>query len=228
MGLFNRIFNREQKKDLDQGLEKTREGFFSKISRAVAGKSRVDEDFLDELEGILISSDVGVDTTVKIIERLEARVARDKYLGAEELQTLLRDEVAGLLTENNTPDFERFEAPGPERPYVILVVGVNGVGKTTTIGKLAHRYRDLGLKVLLGAADTFHHLAATRRRAHRDPRHGHRPGRGGLRHRARSQNQRCRRGAHRYRRPPPQQGGPDERIGQDPPRDRQGTPGRPA
>jgi fused signal recognition particle receptor len=155
MGLFNRIFNREQKKDLDQGLEKTREGFFSKISRAVAGKSRVDEDFLDELEGILISSDVGVDTTVKIIERLEARVARDKYLGAEELQTLLRDEVAGLLTENNTPDFERFEAPGPERPYVILVVGVNGVGKTTTIGKLAHRYRDLGLKVLLGAADTF-------------------------------------------------------------------------
>ncbi len=155
MGLFNKIFNREQKQDLDQGLEKTRSGFFSKISRAVAGKSKVDDDFLDELEGVLISSDVGVDTTVRIIERLEKRVARDKYLGAEELNQLLHEEVIGLLTDNQTPDFERFEAPGPQRPYIILVVGVNGVGKTTTIGKLAHRYKDMGLKVLLGAADTF-------------------------------------------------------------------------
>ncbi len=159
MGLFDKFFSRdkaaEKQEDLQQGLEKSRDGFFGKLSRAVAGKSKVDEAFLDELEGILISSDVGVDTTIKIINRLESRVARDKYFGAGELNILLRDEVIALLTENKTPDFEDFSPPQGPRPYVIMVVGVNGVGKTTTIGKLSMRYRQMGLKVLLGAADTF-------------------------------------------------------------------------
>ncbi len=159
MGIFDKIFSREKpaekQQDLDQGLEKSRQGFFSKLTRAVAGKSKVDEEFLDQLEGILISSDVGVSTTVKIIERLENRVSRDKYFGAEELNGLLREEVIGLLTENNTADFTTFELPAGSRPHVILVVGVNGVGKTTTIGKLSLRFRQEGLKVLLGAADTF-------------------------------------------------------------------------
>jgi fused signal recognition particle receptor len=159
MGLFDKFFSREKpaekQEDLQKGLEKTRSGFFSKLSRAVAGKSQVDEAFLDELEGILISSDVGVDTTVRIIERLEQRVARDKYLGTDELQGLLREEISGLLSENNTPEFSDFERPSGPAPHVIMVVGVNGVGKTTTIGKLALRYRQSGLRVVLGAADTF-------------------------------------------------------------------------
>jgi fused signal recognition particle receptor len=159
MGIFDKIFSREKptekQQDLDQSLEKSRQGILGKLTRAVAGKSRVDEEFLDQLEGILISSDVGVSTTVKIIERLESRVAKDKYFGADELNALLRDEVIGLLTENNTPDFTRFEIPAENRPHVIMVVGVNGVGKTTTIGKLSLRFRQEGLNVLLGAADTF-------------------------------------------------------------------------
>ncbi len=159
MGLFDKFFSRdkpaEKREDLQKGLEKTRSGFFEKISRAVAGKSQVDDEFLDELESILISSDVGVDTTVRIIERLEKRVARDKYLGTDELQALLREEISGLLSENNTPEFSEFERPSGPTPHVIMVVGVNGVGKTTTIGKLALRYRQAGLNVVLGAADTF-------------------------------------------------------------------------
>lgn len=159
MGLFDKLFNREKpvekKQDLDEGLEKSRAGFFNKLTRAVAGKSKVDEDFLDQLENILVSSDVGVSTTVKIIERLEQRVAKDKYFGAEELNALLREEVIGLLSENNTPDFTHFDLPPGPRPHVIMVVGVNGVGKTTTIGKLSLRFRQEGHQVLLGAADTF-------------------------------------------------------------------------
>jgi len=159
MGLFDKLFSREkpveQKQDLDEGLEKSRSGFFNKLTRAVAGKAKVDESFLDQLESILVSSDVGVGTTVKIIERLEKRVAKDKYFGAAELNALLREEVIALLSENNTPDFTRFELPQGPKPYVIMVVGVNGVGKTTTIGKLSLRFRQEGLHVLLGAADTF-------------------------------------------------------------------------
>lgn len=155
MGLFDKIFSPKQKDDLDQGLEKTRQGFFGKISRAVAGKSRVDDEFLDELEGVLISSDVGIDTTVRIIERLEKRVAKDKYFNADELNNLLREEIVGLLSERNTPQQEGFTIPSDQRPYVVLVVGVNGVGKTTTIGKLSHQFKNQGVKVLLGAADTF-------------------------------------------------------------------------
>jgi fused signal recognition particle receptor len=155
MGFFDKFFNRERKEDLDKGLEKTKEGFFGKISRAIAGKSVVDEEVLDELEQVLISSDVGLDTTVKIIERIEARVSRDKYMDTGELQHILRDEIARMLEENNTTDIDDYEVPAGIRPYVLLVIGVNGVGKTTTIGKLAHQYRQKGLKVVLGAADTF-------------------------------------------------------------------------
>ncbi|MFT7589253.1 MAG: fused signal recognition particle receptor, partial [Limisphaerales bacterium] len=155
MGIFDKIFSKkEKKKDLDTGLEKTRSGLFSKLTRAVAGKSKVDDDFLDELEGILISSDVGVDTTIKIIDRLSARVAKDKYFGVAELQQIIRDEIVALLTENNTPDYDDFVLPDAH-PYIMLVVGVNGVGKTTTIGKLAWRFQKMGKSVLLGAADTF-------------------------------------------------------------------------
>ena len=154
MALFG-LFSKEKKASLDKGLEKTKENFFSKISKAVAGKSKVDEAVLDELEEVLITSDVGVDTTIKIIDRLEKRVARDKYVGTEELHGLLKDEIAQLLADNNTPDPKEFTPPASGFPYVILVVGVNGVGKTTTIGKLAYQFKSAGKNVLLGAADTF-------------------------------------------------------------------------
>jgi len=144
----------EAQEALDKGLEKTKEGFLSKITRAIVGKSTVDDDVLDELEEILVTSDVGVDTTLKIIERIESRVAEDRYVNTDELNNLLREEIQGLLAENNSNDFESFEY-GEHKPYVILVVGVNGVGKTTTIGKLAHQLKEAGNKVVLGAADTF-------------------------------------------------------------------------
>lgn len=155
MGFFDKFFNREKKEDLDKGLEKTKESFFGKITRAVAGKSTVDEEVLDELEAALISADVGLETTVKIIERIEARVARDKYVNTDELNALLRDEIVQLLAENNTEDAEDFDVPAGKKPYVLLVIGVNGVGKTTTIGKLAAQFKGKGYKVVLGAADTF-------------------------------------------------------------------------
>ncbi len=154
MGLFE-IFSKKKKETLDQGLEKTKENIFSKLTRAVAGKSRVDDDVLDELEEILVTSDVGVDTTLKIIDRIEGRVARDKYVGTDELTRILREEIAGLLTENNSGDTAEFTVPRNKKPYVIMVVGVNGVGKTTTIGKLAYQFKQNGLSVYLGAADTF-------------------------------------------------------------------------
>lgn len=154
MGFFG-LFNKNKKETLDKGLEKTKESVFSKISRAVAGKSKVDDEVLDDLEEILITSDVGVDTTIKIIERIEQRVARDKYVSTSELNAILRDEIAKLLTENNTSDNGSWELPNDHKPYVILVVGVNGVGKTTTIGKLAWQFKQAGKKVFLGAADTF-------------------------------------------------------------------------
>lgn len=154
MGFFDR-FTKGKKETLDKGLEKTKENFFSKITRAVAGKSKVDDDLLDNLEEILVTSDVGVDTTLKIIERIEARVARDKYVGTDELTTMLRDEIALLLTENNSDDLSEFTLPEGKKPYVIMVVGVNGVGKTTTIGKLAYQFKQKGYSVYLGAADTF-------------------------------------------------------------------------
>lgn len=155
MSIFN-IFSKDKKESLDKGLEKTKESFFSKLGRTVVGKSQVDEDVLDELEEILISSDLGVNTTVKIIDRIEERVARDKYLGTSELDKILREEIAGLLSENNTQDLKDFSLPEDiKKPYVLLVVGVNGVGKTTTIGKLAAQYKKQGKKVILGAADTF-------------------------------------------------------------------------
>ena len=157
MGFFNFFSkNKEaQKETLDKGLEKTKESFFGKLARAVAGKSKVDDDVLDNLEEVLVTSDVGVDTTLSIIERIEARVARDKYVGTDELNNILRGEIAQLLTENNTTDTEGFSIASDKRPYVIMVVGVNGVGKTTTIGKLAWQFKQAGLKVMLGAADTF-------------------------------------------------------------------------
>ncbi len=154
MALFG-LFNKDKKKTLDQGLEKSSQSIFSKISKAVVGKSKVDDEVLDELEEILITSDVGVDTTVKIIERIEERVAKDKYLGASELDKILRDEITQLLTENNTADFDDFTLPTDKKPYVLMVVGVNGVGKTTTIGKLAKQFKNQGHKVVLGAGDTF-------------------------------------------------------------------------
>ena len=157
MGFFN-IFSKnkdQQKETLDKGLEKTKESFFGKLTRAVAGKSKVDDDVLDELEEVLVTSDVGVDTTLNIIERIEKRVARDKYVNTSELKTILRDEIATLLTENNSDDTEGFQIPEGKKPYVVMVVGVNGVGKTTTIGKLAWQFKQAGLKVMLGAADTF-------------------------------------------------------------------------
>jgi fused signal recognition particle receptor len=154
MGIFD-FFNKEKKETLDKGLEKTKESIFSKLGKAVVGKSTVDEEVLDELENILIASDVGVDTTIKIIQRIEERVAKDKYLNAAELDSILKDEVAGLLSQNNTKDLADFELPAEFKPYVILVVGVNGVGKTTTIGKLAAQFKAKGKSVVLGAADTF-------------------------------------------------------------------------
>ncbi len=155
MSLFKKIFSKDKKETLDKGLEKSKNSFFDKLSKAVAGKSKVDDDVLDDLEEVLVSSDVGVNTTLKIIERIEERVARDKYLGTDELNQILREEIAGLLSETNTGDETDFELPKTEYPYVIMVVGVNGVGKTTTIGKLAHQFKNAGKSVVLGAADTF-------------------------------------------------------------------------
>ncbi len=149
------FFTGKNKETLDEGLKKTKDSFFSKLGKAVAGKSTVDEEVLDELEEILITSDVGVSTTIKIIERIEERVARDKYLSISELDRILKEEIAGLLEETNAEDLDDFTIPEDKKPYVILVVGVNGVGKTTTIGKLATRYKEKGKKVILGAADTF-------------------------------------------------------------------------
>lgn len=155
MGIFGKFFSKEKKEKLDQGLEKSKENMFSKLSRAVAGKSKVDDEVLDDLEEILVTSDVGINTTVKIIERIEERVSRDKYLGTAELNQILREEIAGLLSETEGEDATDFSVPANKKPYVIMVVGVNGVGKTTTIGKLAAQFKKKGLKVVLGAADTF-------------------------------------------------------------------------
>lgn len=154
MGVFS-IFSKEKKEDLEQGLSKTKENVLSRISRAVAGKSRVDDEVLDNLEEVLVTSDVGVNTTLKIIERIEARVARDKYLGTSQLNQILKEEIAGLLSENETHTVNDYVVPEGEKPYVILVVGVNGVGKTTTIGKLAYHYKKAGYSVVIGAADTY-------------------------------------------------------------------------
>ncbi len=155
MGIFSVFSSKKQKEDLDKGLEKTRQSVFSKISKAVVGKSKVDDEVLDNLEEALVTSDVGVQTTLKIIERIEERVSRDKYLGTDELNGMLREEIERLFTENNTQDGTDFELPEDKKPYVIMVVGVNGVGKTTTIGKLAYNFKRVGKSVLLGAADTF-------------------------------------------------------------------------
>lgn len=154
MGIFG-LFNKEKKEDLNKGLEKTRESVFSKLSRAIVGKSKVDDEVLDNLEEVLITSDVGVETTLKIIQRIEERVSKDKYLGTGELNKILREEIVALLEENNSGDVSDFDLPDRKDPYVIMVVGVNGVGKTTTIGKLAHNFKKSGKSVLLGAADTF-------------------------------------------------------------------------
>ena len=154
MGLFG-LFSNKKKETLDKGLEKTKESVFGKLARAVAGKSTVDDDVLDDLEEVLITSDVGVETTVKIIRRIEERVARDKYVSTSELNRILREEIAILLSENHSDDLADWELPPDHKPYVILVVGVNGVGKTTTIGKLAYQFKKAGKKVVLGAADTF-------------------------------------------------------------------------
>lgn len=154
MGIFG-FFSKEKKESLDQGLQKSSENIFSRLGKAVVGKSKVDEEILDELEEILITSDVGVDTTIKIIRRIEARVSRDKYVNTAELDLILREEVIGLLEENQSVDLADFDLPADKKPYVIMVVGVNGVGKTTTIGKLAHQFKQAGKSVVLGAADTF-------------------------------------------------------------------------
>ena len=154
MGIFS-FFSKEKKETLDKGLSKTKENVFSKITRAIAGKSKVDDEVLDNLEEVLITSDVGVDTTLKIISRIEDRLARDKYVTTAELTAILREEIASLLTENHTEDLESFTVPEDKKPYVIMVVGVNGVGKTTTIGKLAYQFKKAGKNVCLGAADTF-------------------------------------------------------------------------
>lgn len=155
MSLFKKIFSSQKKETLDKGLEKTKTSFLSKLSKAVAGKSRVDDDVLDNLEEVLVTSDVGVETTLKVIERIEDRVARDKYMGTDELNGILREEIAGLLSETHLGEETDFSIPQNKKPYVIMVVGVNGVGKTTTIGKLAYQFKKQGLKVVLGAADTF-------------------------------------------------------------------------
>lgn len=154
MALFG-LFSKEKKESLDKGLEKTKDNFFSKLGKAIVGKSTVDDEVLDNLEEVLVTSDVGVETTLKIIERIQARVARDKYMGTSDLDKILREEIAGLLTEANTKDAEDFEIPEGKKPYVIMVVGVNGVGKTTTIGKLSAQFKKRGKNVVLGAADTF-------------------------------------------------------------------------
>lgn len=155
MSFFKKIFSKEKKETLDKGLEKSKTSFLDKLGKAVAGKSKVDDEVLDNLEEVLVSSDVGVITTLKVIDRIEARVAKDKYLGTDELNQILRDEIAGLLSETNSGNASEFEIPQQDAPYVIMVVGVNGVGKTTTIGKLAHQFKNAGKTVVLGAADTF-------------------------------------------------------------------------
>lgn len=155
MSFFKRIFSSEKKETLDKGLEQTKTSFFSKLTKAVAGKSKVDDEVLDNLEEVLVSSDVGVETTLKIITRIEKRVAEDKYLGTDELNQILREEIAGLLSETNMGEATEFTIPANTKPYVIMVVGVNGVGKTTTIGKLANQFKKAGYSVVLGAADTF-------------------------------------------------------------------------
>ena len=155
MSLFKNIFSKDKKETLDKGLEKSNASFFGKLSKAVAGKSKVDDAVLDDLEEVLVASDVGVATTLKIIDRIEARVARDKYLGTDELNKILREEIAGLLSETNVGEETEFSIPTNKKPYIIMVVGVNGVGKTTTIGKLAAQFKRKGLKVVLGAGDTF-------------------------------------------------------------------------
>lgn len=155
MGFFS-IFNKEKKENLDKGLEKTKEGFFSKLSKAIVGKSTVDDEVLDSLEEILVTSDVGVETTLKIVDRINCRVSKDKYVGTKELNILLQEEIVALLTQSDSEDLEPFSLPADSgKPYVIMVVGVNGVGKTTTIGKLAYQFKQKGYKVMLGAADTF-------------------------------------------------------------------------
>ena len=155
MNFFKKLFSSEKKETLDKGLEKSKTSFFDKLTRAIAGKSKVDDTILDELEGVLVSSDVGVNTTLKIIERIEKRVAEDKYLGTSELNKILREEIAGLLSQTERGEAGDFFVPTERKPYVIMVVGVNGAGKTTTIGKLAYQFKKKGLKVVLGAADTF-------------------------------------------------------------------------
>jgi fused signal recognition particle receptor len=154
MGIFS-FFTKEKKEDLDKGLEKTKEGFLGKLTRAIAGKSKVDDELLDEVENALIASDVGLATTIKIIKRIEERVAKDKFTGTGELNRLIKEEIAGLLAENNNADTDKFDTPSGKKPYVIMVVGVNGAGKTTTIGKLAYQFKNAGKKVMLGAGDTF-------------------------------------------------------------------------
>jgi len=155
MSLFKKIFSSEKKETLDKGLEKSKTSFFNKLNKAVAGKSKVDDDVLDNLEEVLVTSDVGVNTTLKVIDRIEARVAKDKYLGTSELNQILREEIAGLLSKTNIGEATEFTIPETQKPHVIMVVGVNGVGKTTTIGKLAYQFKKQGLNVVLGAADTF-------------------------------------------------------------------------
>lgn len=155
MSFFKKLFSSEKKENLDKGLEKSSTSFFSKLTKAVAGKSKVDDEVLDNLEEVLVSSDVGVNTTLKVIERIEERVSKDKYLGTDELNKILREEIAGLLSETNVGEETEFTIPKGTKPYVIMVVGVNGVGKTTTIGKLAYQLKKAGYKVVLGAADTF-------------------------------------------------------------------------
>lgn len=155
MSFFKKFFSKEKEQDLEKGLEKTKEGFLSKIARVVVGKSSVDDEVLDNLEEILIGSDVGLETTVKIIDRLKERVSNDKYVSTDELNNLIRDEIVQLLAENNTKDFEDYELPSDKKPYILLVVGVNGVGKTTTIGKLAYQYSKQGYSLVIGAGDTF-------------------------------------------------------------------------
>lgn len=155
MGFFSIFSKKEKKEVLDAGLEKTKESFFGKLTRAIAGKNKIDDELLDQLEEILITSDVGTETTIEIIERIEKRVARDKYVSTSELHTILKEEIAALLTQSGNEDAEGFNIPSDKKPYVIMVVGVNGVGKTTTIGKLAYQFKQAGLKVMLGAADTF-------------------------------------------------------------------------
>ena len=155
MGFFSKLFSKEKKETLDKGLSKTKEGFFDKIKRAVAGKSKIDDDVLDNLEEVFITSDIGVETTLRILDRIQARVARDKYVDSAELNDLLCDEITEMLAENNIENGEDFAVPADKRPYVIMVVGVNGVGKTTTIGKLAYQFKKAGNKVILGEDDTF-------------------------------------------------------------------------